>query len=1012
MTMKNVFGIFLTLILLAVILTGCVVPEQTPSAEKDPVEAIDLATYNKVPKIDEFDPGMEKAHFLSAPTEQEMAQSADNSVEENKDFTALCSITVENTSACFVLGNKKGEYGQLILGEIDTYGEEGIFRVKVMQKGAMDSSFAGEDISFPKSDDGVYRVELEVKSISSVKSTMGVAVNDAHIGNFDVPAFSLGCVGFYKSRGTRYAYADDIKVTSKDGEELFADDFDGHFSNMLFGYNYKNTATSAFSPYFYKTTYRNDSNALVVSSGFILSETKADTAPVFRKKFEAKPKTIKGAYLYMTALGSFEASINGTKVSKNLFDPGKTVFNEHLYYVSYDVTDLIQENNTLEITLFNGFFDRGAGYPEVMQNWGGDPAIKGELVIQRKDGEVVIIPTDESFDVCSNTRYRFNDIYQGEIIDDRYTVEENSKWVQPLVDAVEEKYLDLPILRKENESIGIVEVIACESITQIAPNRFIYDFGQNIAGTVAFDLSELKMADLERGQVITVRYGELLNDEAMANMDDEPGTLWTQNLLTARATDYYVVGDSHDVKISFPHTYHGFRYAEIIGIDQPIPIENIKAYVVASKAVESAAFESSDEMLDKFYKASRYSIRSNLMDVPTDCPQRDERLGWAGDAQVTSLYAMYQYDTEKFYCHYLDEMRAQQNDNGEFTDITPFKNTFGGHNCWGDAPVSIAWNLYLQYGNTEVLAENYEALCKWVDYLVETSNGFLRTSGGYGDHLSSQDTLETLSDTAWCAYSAELVGKIAGVLGKEDDALKYTDISNNYKNRWLKEYVRDDWAMETGILYPEIESETAYSLGICFKIFPEDMLQAAAGRLKILTEYGGYLFHPGYSGMAFYLKALADYGYMDTAIKVMTNTEPGGLMYPIKMGLTTNPEELRVFKDTDENGEPLEQGKYRVTGSLNHAAYSSVCSLLYTNILGITPDENAPGYKHFFISPSACGITHAAGLYNSRQGKISVDWNTETRRLLCTIPTDSTCTLTLPNGEVKELSGGSYEFTW
>ncbi len=1005
MTMKNVFGIFLTLILLTSVLMGCGASEQAPSAQNDPVEEIDLATYNKVPLIDEFDPGMEKAHFLSAPSDQEIA-------EEYKDYEAHCSIVVKNTSASFVLGNQKGEYGELILCEIDTYGEEAVLRVKAMKDGAFDDSFEMAEVSFSRTEEDKYILDLEVRGISSAKATMGVSVNEEKLGNFNVPAFSLGCVGFYKSRGTTYAYADDISVLEKGGTELFADDFDGQFSNALYGYNYKNNATSAFSPFFYKTSYINDSNALVVGSGFILSETKADAAPVFRKKFEVKPKEVKSAYLYMTALGSFEASINGTKVSKNLFEPGKMVYNKHLYYVSYDVTELIQEKNTLDITLFHGFFDRGSGYPEAVQNWGGAQAIKGELVIKCKNGEIIVMPTDDSFSVCSNTRYRYNDIYHGEIIDDRYTVEDNSKWVSPGVDTIEEKYLGLPVLHKENESIGFVEVIACESITQTAPNRFIYDFGQNIAGTVVFDLSALKNAGLERGQVITVRYSELLNDEDMANMDDEPGTLWTQNLLTARATDYYVVGDSHDVKVSFPHTYHGFRYAEIIGLDQPLPIENIKAYLVASKAVESAAFECDDETLSNFYKASRYSLRSNLMDVPTDCPQRDERLGWAGDAQVTSLYAMYQYDTEKLYCHYLDEMRAQQSDEGMFTDITPFKSTFGGHNCWGDAPVSIAWNIYVQYGNTAVLEENYEALCKWVDYLVETSDDYLRTSGGYGDHLSSQDTLETLSDTAWCAHSSELVGKIAGVLGKESDAEKYAEISANFKNRWMKEYVREDWSMEAGILHPDLESETAYALGICFEIFPEEMLAAAAGRLKIITEYGGYLFHPGYSGMSFYLRALADYGYIDTAIKVMTNTAPGGLSYPIKMGLTTNPEELSAFKDTDQNGESLGQGKYRVTGSLNHAAYSSVSSFFYTNILGIKPDENAPGYKHFYITPNVGGLTHAAGLYNSRQGKISVDWNAETRKLLCTIPTGSTCTLTLPNGEVQELAEGNYEFTW
>ena len=224
-------------------------------------------------------------------------------------------------------------------------------------------------------------------------------------------------------------------------------------------------------------------------------------------------------------------------------------------------------------------------------------------------------------------------------------------------------------------------------------------------------------------------------------------------------------------------------------------------------------------------------------------------------------------------------------------------------------------------------------------------------------------TCYTLSDTAWCAHSARLVSKMASVLGRDEDAKKYCDIADSFIEAWQKTYIREDWSPEAGILVAEAESETAYSLGIAFDLFPEDIMDAAKERLKILTEYGGYLFYPGYSGMAYYLPALASGGYSDAAVRVLENTAPGGLAFPLTMGLTTHPEELNCFKYQDENGADY-NGMYRVSGSLNHAAYSAVCSFLFTNILGIKTDEERPGFEHFFIEPCVnCGLEYASGSY-------------------------------------------------
>ena len=957
------------------------------------------APAREIPLIDEYDKDMSLAGFIGAG-----APEGDGEYLRNLDISFR--LQVKDTSASFVIGDEEGQYGELILCELEDNSEGGIFRIHRYADGYKRSDFLSEESSFPGTEDGIYDVSLSLSSEEGAEGTVIKAgVNGTDLGEFPVPAMDVGSVGFYKLRGTDFAYVDDLKVLSGDRPVLM-DDFDGSFANNLYEYNYETPAVSAFSPYYVRFKEMQGSNWLEISSGFILSETLPDPAPIFRREFEVTGKDVESAFLYLTALGSFDAELNGRKVNEGFFDPGRMSYDKHLNYVSYDVTDCIEDKNTLDITLFNGFFDRGSGYPEASVSFGSNPALKGELVVNFKNGDSLIIPTDEEFRVCRQSRYRFNDIYQGEIIDDRELQE--PQWQQVLVDDVHERFLDTPVEHKENAPIVALETLTPVSVTEPVPGHFVYDFGRNFAGTIRFSLKDFAENDgLAEGEVITFRYGELINSEDMLNSDGESGTVWTLNLLTARATDYYVTGKetASEEWISFDHTYHGFRYVEVTGLPKEIPPEDISALVLSSKMAETGSFTSSSDIINKLYVNSGNSMRSNLMDVPTDCPQRDERLGWTGDAQITSLFAMYQYDALDFYRNYLKEMRLLQQEDGAFVDVVSMNERFGGHNCWGDAPVVIAWNLYLQYGDVGVLEENYDSFCRWIDYLEAKSDGYLMKSGGYRDHLSMQDTPEELTDTAWCAHSAELVSRMAGALGKETDAAKYGEIANAFKTRWQQEFVNANGSVQTGILNEGAETETGYSLGLAFDLFPEDIREAACERLKVLTEYGGYIFGPGYSGMEYYLPGLSEGGNADMAIKVLENTQPGGIAHPLAMGLTTNPETLSAFRHED-NG-------YRVEGSLNHAAFSAVCAYFYTDILGIKPDPEAPGYEHFYIEPATdSGLTSAEGHYDSIRGRISVSWNTQEGTISCDVPEGTTCTLRLPDREEQELSGGHHDITW
>lgn len=993
----------------AMILGGCGIgSENTPEVKNSETRQNNLI---------EAETDMSQAHFISAPVRKKEDKGP-------SEYEASYVMEVTDTAASFVLGDETGEYGELILCEISDWQEGAEFRVKHMSYGKPTSGYEEQMAQLPAAEDHLYNVELKVLDDEMEvrvngrelapevpeKTYEGEQTSGAADSSFHVPEHSLGTVGVYKYRDVTYAFIDDIKVTSQDGI-LFEDDFDGNFANNLYDYDYNTKATSMFSPYLIHTEEKDGNNRMRISSGCHMTENYPESAPLFRREFALEDKELEAAKLFITALGSVDVMLNGSKAFRDYFAPGKMAFDRRMNYVAYDVTDQLQKDNVLDVYLFHGFYDRGLGYPEAASFWGHRLAVKGLIELTYKDGQKQIIATDDNFKVCTDTRYRADDIYQGEFIDDRHG--KDMTFEDVLVDDVDDLYIDASYQRKLNEPIVKVAELKATFLGETDDGRFVYDFGQNFAGTIEIQQDAMAKAGYESGDILAFRYGELINDDSLENQDDATGTVWTENLLSAKATDYYVFEDDADVKISFDHTYHGFRYLEISGAKEPLPEDKIFGIVLSSVSEEDGRFECSDEVLNKFYENSVWSMRANMLDVPTDCPQRDERLGWSGDAQATAGFALYQFGAENFYRHYLEELLAQQYEDGAMPDMVPKCDAIGGHSCWGDAPIVILWDLYLEYGDKELVERHLDGLCHWIEYLVENSEDYLMTSGGYGDHLSLQYTPEALTDTAWCAYSAGLVSKMAQIAGRKELSEKYAEDSDRFADAWRAEFLRDDPSLEMGLFVDGAESETAYVLGLYFGLFPQEQTETAAERLKLLTEYGGYGFFPGYAGMRYYLPALFDNGFADTAIMVMKNTENGGLCNGIPKGMTTNTESLNCLSVRDREENELPTGRYLVEGSLNHAAYSSVAWSFYRDILGIRPDENDPGYRHFFLQPCVSEqLQYASGSHECKYGLIEVEWNSTERHLSCAVPEGTSATLTLPNGEVKELSSGEYEFNW
>lgn len=957
----------------------------------------------EIPDVSVFDEGMSKAHFISAPSSFYTVEDIEGSELWDNEYTLSYDVTMGNTAVSFLLSDGMGQYGQLTMCTLKKSADEGLsFGVQTMANGRIADD--GQWISVEGDEDETLKYHVSVE-VSGKKLT--VIVNDTTKMSFEIPDMKLGSIGVYRNRGASLSYIDNIEVVSTDGEMIYHEDFEGD--------------KNIFAPYYTKVA----DGALEVDYGVLLTRIEGAPAPSFSREFSADPKKVKKAYLYMTALGSFDAKINGTSVCDNFLEPGRLNYSDHLNYASYDVTSLLGSENDIEINLYHGFFDRGVGYPEISEPFGNTLALKGELVIEYKNGEVKIIPTDDSFIVTNDSPVRFDDVYQGEIIDGRYfgagaslaknmdegddgNAPDAAKHLSVDVDAVDEKFLTMPILPKETEPIRSVLDMNPLSVDEPVEGVFVYDFGQNFAGNISVDLAkceDLALAGSNGENVITVRYGEALNTAELLNRDDEIGTIFTANLLTAKATDYYICNPDALGNVDFAHTYHGFRYLQITGIKEALPLEAITAHILSTAMENRGTFTSSDVAINRYYENSRFSILSNFLDTPSDCAQRDERLGWAGDARGSAPFAMYLMDADKFYGKYIRDLVSRQADDGSLPDIAPQKIGGMGNNCWGDAGISIAYDLYLQYGDVDVISEHFESFKRWVDYLEATSDNYIRYSQSYGDHLSSQTTPAELTDTAWCAHSADLLSRMANVLGKDEDAKHYADVFASFKKAWQDKYIRSDASLEAGILTDE--SETAYALGIAFELFDNDMLQTAADRLNILAEYSGYGFYPGYSGMAYFLPSLARYGHADTAMKVLTQIAPGSPLYTVALGLTTTPETLNAMKLNED-------GTYEINYSLNHHVYAGISAYFYSDILGIRPTEDKPGYEHFVVSPAIDGsLESASGILNTSFGEISVGWSiVGGNSLNIIVPEGTACTLILPDGRNEELNAGEYSYSW
>ena len=721
-----------------------------------------------------------------------------------------------------------------------------------------------------------------------------------------------------------------------------------------------------------------------------------------RKNF-ATTKPIAKARLYATALGVYEASINGQRVSDDLLAPGWTDYTKRVMVQTYDVTKLIRSGaNAVGAVLGDGWYAGRLGWMGLAQ-YSTTPAFSAQLEITYTDGTTDIIATDNSWQAGPGEIVGSDDQW-GEVNDAQRTVK---NWNQPDFDSSTWTNAIL-----QEHSVALVPQLGppVRKLMELAPQKitrrgdaWIVDFGQNLVGHVRLT------ARGPAGDTITVRHAETI---------DSDGSLYTENLRTALATDKFTLAGKGRETLEPHFTFHGFRYAEISGYPGTLKADALRAIVVGSDNPPTGTFESSNADLNRLYQNIVWSQRGNFLSVPTDCPQRDERLGWMGDAQVFAPTAARNADVAAFFTKWLVDVNDGQSTNGDFADVSPrVSRPQPAMPVWGDAGVIIPWVMYETYGDKSFLADNFPFMARWVDYseqraLHPPANSFggprggsssyagrLILSGGVGDHLAPVRTPTEVVDTAYFAHSAQLVSKAAAILGKTDEADKYDKLFHNITDTFNQVFVATNGMVQG-------DTQTGYILALQFGLLPENLRAAAAQRLADDVAKRGHV-SGGFVGNGLICPTLTQIGRADLAWGlVLTNTYPSWL-FSVKNGATTiwerwdgwTPE--RGFQDSSMN-------------SFNHYSLGAVGTWLYSGAAGIRPDDASPGYKHFFLAPQfTTRLAHVKATFNSPYGTIASGWRAERDQIVydITIPPNSSATLELPGKSSTTLAAGTYHFS-
>ncbi|WP_221033204.1 family 78 glycoside hydrolase catalytic domain [Actomonas aquatica] len=716
-----------------------------------------------------------------------------------------------------------------------------------------------------------------------------------------------------------------------------------------------------------------------------------DPVASLRRHF-ALSKDIVSARLYVTARGVFELQLNGQPVGRDVFANGWTSYHHRLDTLTYDVTAQLQAgNNALAAKLGSGWYAGRLGWKDNWFIYGKHPELLLQLEVKLADGSVETVVSDGAWEGTFEGPIVSSGFYDGEIWDARRPV---SGWapVTATPELGEAALTPKPFtpVRPEHE-------LAVQGITEPEPGRYVFDLGQNMVGWPRLRVP------MTRDGTLTVRFAELLNPD---------GTLYTENYRSAKSTNVLTAAADGVVEWEPTFTFHGFRYVELSGLPAGVtPQADWVTGVVLHSALRPIGhFTSSHAILNQLQRNIVWGQRGNFLDIPTDCPQRDERLGWTGDAQVFSPTASFNYDSLAFWKSWLGSMRDDQLSNGEVPSVIPNIKLRSGSPGWVDAATFIPWDTYVRTGDVEILAENFAMMVDLVGwYRGQTVDGLLPNIKGYGDWLQPHatelrgDTPSPLLGLAFYARSTQIVADAAAVLGKRDEAQRFAAEAAEVRATFAAHYFD-----AAGRLQNAPETQTACVLALAFDLLPKDLQQAAAANLVRLVREAGNHLRTGFLGTPHLVRVLDEQGYPDLAYTLLLQESYPSWFYSIHQGATTMWERWNSYSHEDGFGDAT-------MNSFNHYAYGAIGQWMYERVAGLAPDPAQPGYRHFYVRPLiGGGLQSARAELETAYGRAASGWRIEgdTVHFDVVVPANTSATLQLPDGRAPQpLTPGKHHFT-
>ena len=741
---------------------------------------------------------------------------------------------------------------------------------------------------------------------------------------------------------------------------------------------------------------------LVGEQGLIDNEERPSS--VVRKEFELKER-IKRATVSVTGLGLYELYINGQRVGDHLLAPEMTQYTKRIQYQTYDVTNLLHKGaNAVGAQMAGGWWTGPMSIESPLEN--PQFCLLMRLDVEMENGSTQTVFTDSSWQATTDGPIRQSGIYFGERYD---ALKEMPGWNQPGFCGtgwLPVKILPYPdgaqnatLVAQNNEPIRVVEELLPKKITEPRPGVYLFDMGQNMVGWC-----RLK-ADAPPGTKITLRHAEILNED---------GTLYTDNLRGAAQINEYVwKGGETTMEPHF--TYHGFRYVELTGLPGKPAHDAIVGRVFHSAAPKAGDFECSNELINKIMHNIKWGQKGNMPSVPTDCPQRTERLGFLGDMQSFAQTAIFNMDMAGFFTKWIKDIRDSQTEEGRFPILAPhpaiddlFLYLDGEYAPgWGDAGTMVPWEMYLNYDDIRLIGQHYESAKRWVEFILKYNPDLIwrnknNNNGGTSDWLNGdmtdlKDYPQGISATphdlfASCffAHSTEIVSKMASVLGKEEDAVRYAKLFEKIKSAFNSEFVTTEGQIKGN-------TQGGYALALYFNLVDEPIRTKMTAHLLDAIEKYNHHLSTGFMASHRLMLELSNHGHHDEALRLINLRTVPSWGYMVEMGATT------IWERWDGYVKGRGYQNWHMN-SFNHFAFGSVGEWVWRNLVGLNPVEEFPGYKHFMIRPRPGeGVTWVKGSYQSMYGTIVCDWKIEEGQFILnlTVPPNTSATIYLPATEIS-----------